>query len=128
MSTNTWADGASQPDAAPWLGRIEALNDAGGRVRDTGAWISWKFALVFALAAAAAVATNYAIGRFTLPDSATIAALRSEKAALEANIADLAKRDGRIKFASAVSRLSKLTARSWVLVLELVTPSVGKSD
>ncbi|MET3135407.1 hypothetical protein AAKU55_005717, partial [Oxalobacteraceae bacterium GrIS 1.11] len=58
----------------------EALDNAADRVRDAGAWISWKFALVFALVGAAAVATNYAIGRFTLPDRAEIEALRSEKA------------------------------------------------
>ncbi|MET3135410.1 hypothetical protein AAKU55_005720 [Oxalobacteraceae bacterium GrIS 1.11] len=75
----------------------EALDDAADKVRNAGAWISWKFALVFAFAGIAAVATNYAIGRFTLPDAATIAALRSDQAKLEANIADLAKRGGRIK-------------------------------
>lgn len=75
----------------------EALDDATDNVRNAGAWISWKFALVFALAGAAAVTTNYAIGRFTLPDRAEIEALRSEKAELEANIEDLRKRGGKIK-------------------------------
>lgn len=75
----------------------EALDNAAKRVRNAGAWISWKFALMFAFAGVAAVATNYAIGRFTLPDRAEIEALRSEKAELETNIADLAKRGGRIK-------------------------------
>jgi hypothetical protein len=78
----------------------EALDDAADRVRDAGACISWKFALVFALAGAAAVTTNYAIGRFTLPDRAEIESLRAEKADLEANIADLAKRGGRIKLST----------------------------
>ena len=73
------------------------MDDAADKVRNAGAWISWKFALVFALAGAAAVATNYAIGRFTLPDRAEIEALRSEKAELEANIEDLRKRGGKIK-------------------------------
>lgn len=74
-----------------------ALDEAADKVRDAGAWISWKFALVFAFAGAAAVATNYAIGRFTLPDRAEIDALRSEKVELEANIEDLRKRGGKIK-------------------------------
>lgn len=85
----------------------EALDDAADRVRDAGAWISWKFALVFALAGAAAVATNYAIGRITLPDRAEVEAnraelaqLRSEKAELEANLAELTKRGGRIKLST----------------------------
>lgn len=82
-----------------------ALNDAADKVRNAGAWISWKFALVFALAGAAAVATNYAIGRFTLPDRAEIEALRSEKAQLEASIADLTKRGGKIQFTTCGGRL-----------------------
>jgi len=51
---------------------MEALDDAADQMRDAGAWISWKFPLVFALALASAVAvpvavaTNCAIGRFTL--------------------------------------------------------------
>ena len=73
-----------------------ALDEAADQVRNAGAWISWKFALVFATA----VATNYAIGRFTLPDRAEIEALRSEKAELEANITDLTKRGGRIKLST----------------------------
>jgi cell division protein FtsB len=85
----------------------EALDNAADKVRDAGAWISWKFALVFALAGAAAVATNYTIGRFTLPDRAEVEAhraelaqLRLEKAELEANITTLAKRGGRIKLST----------------------------
>lgn len=78
----------------------EALDEAADQVRNAGAWISWKFALVFAFAGATAVATNYAIGRFTLPDRAEIEALRSEKAELEANITDLTKRGGRIKLST----------------------------
>lgn len=74
-----------------------ALDEAADKVRNAGAWISWKFALVFALAGAAAVATSYTIGRFTLPDRAEIEALRLEKAELEASIADLTKRGGKIK-------------------------------
>ena len=82
-----------------------ALDDAADKVRNAGAWISWKFALVFAFAGAAAVATNYAIGRFTLPDRAEIEALRSEKAELEASIADLAKRGAKIKINDCGGRL-----------------------
>jgi len=84
---------------------VEALNEAADKVRNAGAWISWKFALVFAFAGAAAVATNYAIGRFTLPDRPEIDALRSEKAQLEASIADLIKRGGKIKLNTCGGRL-----------------------
>lgn len=79
---------------------IGALDVAAGKVRTAGAWLTWQFALVFILVGAAAVATNYAIGRFTLPDRAEIDAIRSEKAELETNIADLAKRGGRIKLST----------------------------
>lgn len=97
------------PEAAvAALGRAtRELDDAAELVRGAGAWISWKFALVFVLAGAAAVATNYAIGRFTLPDRAEVEAnraelvqLQAEKAELEANIAALAKRGGRIKLST----------------------------
>jgi cell division protein FtsB len=80
------------------------LDTAAGKVRDAGAWIGWKFALVFALTGAAAVLTNYAIGYFTQSQIADLrlekAELRMEKAELEANLADLAKRGGRIKLST----------------------------
>ena len=77
-----------------------ALNVAAGMVRTAGAWLTWQFAVVLILVGVAAVVTNYAIGRFTLPDRAEIDALRSEKIQLEANIAYLAKRGGRIKLST----------------------------
>lgn len=83
----------------------EALETAAGKVTAAGAWITWQFALVFILTGAAAVLTNYAIGRFTLPDAATIAALRSEKAELETNIADLQKRGAKIKINTCDGRI-----------------------
>lgn len=83
----------------------DALNTAVGQVRTAGAWLTWQFAAVFILVGAAAVATNYAIGRFTLPDRAEIDALRLEKAELEANIADLNKRGARIKINTCSGRL-----------------------
>jgi cell division protein FtsB len=82
-----------------------ALDVAAGKVRTAGAWLTWQFAVVFILVGVAAVLTNYAIGRFTLPDRAEIDALRSEKAELEANIADLAKRGGKIKFNTCSGRI-----------------------
>lgn len=82
-----------------------ALNVAAGKVRTAGAWLTWQFAVVFILVGAAAVATNYAIGRFTLPDRAEIDALRSEKAELEATIADLHKRGAKIKINTCGGRL-----------------------
>lgn len=82
-----------------------ALDAAAGKVRTAGAWLTWQFAVVFILVGSAAVATNYAIGRFTLPDRAEIDALRSEKAELEASIADLSKRGGKLKFNTCGGRV-----------------------
>ena len=94
------------------------LDTAAGNVRDAGAWISWKFALVFALTGAAAVLTNYALGYYTQSQIADLrlekAGLRLEKAELEANVADLAKRGGRIKLSTCgpANRLCvRLTAK-----------------
>ena len=83
----------------------EALNIAAGKVRIAGAWLTWQFAVVFILVGAAAVATNYAISRFALPDRAEIDALRSEKAELESSIADLNKRGAKIKINTCGGRL-----------------------
>ena len=83
----------------------EALEIAVGKVVSAGAWLTWQFALVFILTGVAAVATNYAIGRFTLPSQATVDALRSEKAELEVNIADLHKRGAKIKINTCGGRI-----------------------
>jgi cell division protein FtsB len=83
----------------------EALNEAAGKVTAAGAWITWQFALVFILTGAAAVLTNYDIGLFTLPDRAEFDALRSEKAELEASIADLNKRGAKIKINTCDGRI-----------------------
>lgn len=82
-----------------------ALNVAAGKVRIAGAWLTWQFAVVFILVGVAAVVTNYAIGRFTLPDRAEIDALRSEKAELEASIADLHKQGAKIKINTCGGRI-----------------------
>jgi hypothetical protein len=91
---------------------VAALDIAAGKVTSAGAWLTWQFALVFILTGAAAVGTSYAIGRFTLPDRAEVEArraeldvIRSEKLALEANIADLHKRGAKIKTALCGGRL-----------------------
>lgn len=86
-------------------GATDALDIAAGKVRTAGAWLTWQFAVVFILIGVAAVATSYAIGRFTLPNRAEIEALRSEKAELEASIADLTKRGAKIKINTCDGRL-----------------------
>jgi len=89
----------------------EALDDATDRIRDAAAWVGWKLALVLCIAGASAVAVNYAIGRFTLPTRGEIEALQVQKAELEANIADLEKRGGRIKLARCGPQPERLCVR-----------------
>lgn len=74
-----------------------ALNEATKRAREASTWLGWKLALVLCLAGAGAVGVNYAIASYT---SKEIRALRAEKADLEANIAALAQKGGRIKLSS----------------------------
>ena len=83
----------------------DSLDIAAGKVRTAGAWLTWQFSAVFILVGVAAVATSYAIARFTLPDRAEIEALRSEKAELETSIADLTKRGAKIKINTCDGRL-----------------------
>jgi predicted nucleic acid-binding Zn-ribbon protein len=85
-----------------------ALEIAAGKVTAAGAWLTWQFGLVFILTGAAAVLTNYAIGYFTQSQIADLrvekAKLLLDKAELEANIAELHKRGGKIKFARCGGR------------------------
>jgi hypothetical protein len=79
---------------------VGALDEAAGQVRNAGAWLTFKAAASVAGAGLVMVLAVYVLGRFMLPSEADrqeVERLRSEKAQLEANIADLAKRGGRIK-------------------------------
>jgi len=79
---------------------VGALDEAAGQVRSAGAWLTFKAAASVAGAGLVMVLAVYVLGRFMLPSEADrqeVERLRSEKAQLEANIADLTKRGGRIK-------------------------------
>lgn len=82
-----------------------ALNDAAGAVQSSANWIGWKLAGIAALVGVLLVGTGYGIARYSLPSEEQIAADRAELAALQANIADLEKRGGRIKLAMCGGRL-----------------------
>jgi cell division protein FtsB len=94
-------DKAPQTAQTAFNAATGALDIAAGKVRNAGAWLTWQFGLVFILTGVAAVATNYALGYFTQSQIADLrlekVQLRMEKAELEANIADLTKRGGKIK-------------------------------
>lgn len=77
-----------------------ALDEAAGQVSSAGAWLTFKAVASVAGARLMMVLVVHTMGCFMLPSEADrqeVEQLRSEKAQLEANIADLAKRSGRIK-------------------------------
>mgnify|MGYP000355407443 FL=1 len=79
---------------------VGALDEAAGQVRSAGAWLTFKAAASVAGAGLVMVLAVYALGHFMLPSEADrqeVEQLRAEKAQLETNIANLAKRGGRIK-------------------------------
>ncbi len=79
---------------------VRALDEAAGQVHSAGAWLTFKAAACVAGVGLVMVLAVYALGHFMLPSEADrqeVAQLRAEKAQLEANIANLAKRGGRIK-------------------------------
>ena len=79
---------------------VGALDEAAGQVRSAGAWLTFKAAASVAGVGLVMVLAVYALGHFMLPSEADrqeVEQLRAEKAQLETNIANLAKRGGRIK-------------------------------
>lgn len=87
---------------------VGALDEATGQVRSAGAWLTFKAAASVASAGLVMVLAVYALGRFMLPSEADrqeVDRLRSEKAQLEANIAELNKRGGKIKLTTCGGRL-----------------------
>lgn len=87
-----------------------ALEEAADRVTGAGAWLTFKVAAVVAGVGLVLVLAMYVLGRFMLPSEAErqeVRNLRAQKAELEANIADLAKRGGKIKFNTCTDSAGK---------------------
>ncbi len=85
-----------------------ALKEAAEQVRSAGGWLTFKAAAAVASVGLVMVLAMYVLGRFMMPSDADrqeLVQLRAEKAELEANIADLAKRGARIKFNTCGNRL-----------------------
>ena len=79
---------------------VGALDEAAGQVRSAGAWLTVRAAAAVAGVGLVLVLAMYVLGRFMLPSDAErqeVRDLQAEKAQLEANVADLAKKGGRIK-------------------------------
>lgn len=86
----------------------EALEEAAGQVRGAGAWLTFKAAASVAGVGLAMVLAVYVLGRFMLPsedERQEVGRLRTEKAELEANIAELKRRGGKIQFTTCGGRL-----------------------
>lgn len=87
---------------------VGALDEAAGQVRSAGAWLTFKAAASVAGAGLVMVLAMYVLGRFMLPSEADrqeVERLRTEKAQLEANIAYLTKRGGKIQLTTCGGRL-----------------------
>jgi len=83
----------------------DALADAGTDLRNASQWLGVKFIIAFTFTGLVLIAALYGVGRWILPSPADIAELRTEKAALEANVADLARKGGRIKLSECGGRV-----------------------
>jgi len=82
------------------------LDEAAGKVRDAGAWVSFKTAAAVGLAGVLTIGAVYGIGRYMVSSTlADVEALRAEKVELQANVDDLARRGGRAKLTTCGSRL-----------------------
>lgn len=87
---------------------VGALDEAAGQVRSAGAWLTFKVAASVGGAGMVMVLAVYGLGRFMLPSEADrqeVEQLRAEKVRLEANIAELNKRGGKIQLTTCGGRL-----------------------
>lgn len=94
---------------------VGALDEATSQVRSAGAWLTFKAAAAVAGVGLVLVLTMYGLGRFMLPSEAErqeVRDLRAQKAELresiaemEANIARLNKRGGKIQMTTCGGRL-----------------------
>lgn len=95
------AGAAIEGAAAPALEAIQKATQqataAAGELRGTVGWVSWKWAGIMAASSAGALGAFFLAAWLIVPGAGELAELRAEKAALEANVADLEKRGGRIQ-------------------------------
>lgn len=96
------AGAAIEGAAAPALEAIQKATQqataAAGELRGTVGWVSWKWAGIMAASSAGALGAFLLAAWLIVPSDGELAALRAEKADLEANLADLEKRGARVKF------------------------------
>lgn len=85
---------AAKPVIGSLSGVVQAASDAEGSMRNAGAWFAWKWVAVAAGGLGGVCLAVYLALAWQLHQ---VRNLREEKAELEANVADLAKRGGRAK-------------------------------
>ena len=85
---------AAKPVIGSLSGVVQAASDAEGSMRNAGAWFAWKWVAVAAGGLVGVCLVAYVSLAWQLHQ---VSNLREEKAELEANVADLAKRGGRAK-------------------------------
>jgi len=85
---------------------VRVLDEAAGKVRDAGTWVSFKTAAAVGLAGVLTIGSVYGIGRYMVSSTLSdVQALRAEKIELQANVDDLARRGGRAKLTTCGGRL-----------------------
>lgn len=85
---------------------VGVLRDATEQVRQAGTWVSFKTAAAVGLVGVLTIGAVYGIGRYMVSSTLQeISDLRAQKAELQANVDDLAKRGGRVKLNTCGGRL-----------------------
>jgi len=85
-----------------------ALASAAGRAEAVARRLGWQTFGIVALSCLTAVLGALTLGWYITPSPFEIEALRADKAALEANIADLARRGGRVKLEKCGKPIGRL--------------------
>lgn len=84
----------------------EALNKAAGEVRGAGKWVTFKTAAALLAVGLVMVLAMFGMCRYMVDSELKeVERLRAEKTELEANVANLAKRGGKIQFNTCGGRL-----------------------
>lgn len=103
------AGAAIEGAAAPALEAIQKATQqataAAGELRGTVGWVSWKWAGIMAASSAGALGAFLLAAWLIVPGAGELAALRAEKAGLEASVAALEKRGGLIQLNRCGGRL-----------------------
>lgn len=102
--------GATAPALEAIKRATKQATEAADELRGTVGWVSWKWALILAVSSASALGAFFLAVWVIVPGAGELAALRAERATLEANVVALERRGGRIQLHTCGDR-SRLCAR-----------------